>query len=176
MNKILPQYKKTLEKASKMENGMLLLDYIGFFGPLLLFCVSIWKLSGRIPFLYGYLGLFLASTIINKALKLIFQEPRPEGSRTIIGEPYHGADEYGMPSGHAQSVCFSATYLYLVTQNILWLALELCIVALTMIQRWKYKNHSVAQLVLGGFVGAFWGYYGYQMTNAWIQTHIRKEE
>ena len=159
-----------------MENGILLLDYIGFFGPLILFCMSIWKLSGRTPFLYGYLGLFLASTMINKALKLLFQEPRPEGSRTILNEPYQGADEYGMPSGHAQSVCFSATYLYLVTQNALWLAWELCIVALTLIQRWKYKNHSVVQLVLGGFVGAFWGYYGYQITNQWIQTHIGKEE
>lgn len=152
-----------------MENGILLLDYIGFFGPLLLFFISIWKLSGRIHFLYGYLGLFLASTIINKALKLLFQEPRPEGGMTIVGEPYQGADEYGMPSGHAQSVAFSTTYLYLVTKNVLWLALELCIVALTMIQRWKYKNHSVSQLFVGSFVGAFWGYYGYQTMNSWIK-------
>lgn len=161
-----------------MENGLLLLDYVGFFGPLLLFCVSIWKLSGRIPFLYGYLGLFLASTLINKALKLVFKEPRPEGSRTIIGEPYQGADEYGMPSGHAQSVCFSATYLYLVTKNVLWLALELCVVALTMIQRWKYKNHSTVQLFVGASVGVFWGYYGYQMMNSWTKESvlIQKEE
>lgn len=155
-----------------METGLLLLDYIGFFGPLILFCVSIWKLSVRIPFLYGYLGLFLASTIINKALKLIFKEPRPEGSRTIVGEPYQGADEYGMPSGHAQSVCFSATYLYLVTKNAVWLALELCIVVLTMIQRWKYKNHSAMQLAVGGVVGTFWGYYGYQMMNTWTKESV----
>jgi len=159
-----------------METGLLLLDYIGFFGPLILFCVSIWKLSVRIPFLYGYLGLFLASTLINKALKMLFKEPRPEGSKTIIGEPYQGADEYGMPSGHAQSVCFSATYLYLVTKNALWLALELCVLALTMIQRWKYKNHSVSQLVMGGLVGIFWGYYGYQLTNQWIQKQTRNEK
>ena len=159
-----------------METGLLLLDYIGFFGPLILFCVSIWKLSVRIPFLYGYLGLFLASTLINKALKMLFKEPRPEGSKTIIGEPCQGADEYGMPSGHAQSVCFSATYLYLVTKNALWLALELCVLALTMIQRWKYKNHSVSQLVMGGLVGIFWGYYGYQLTNQWIQKQTRNEK
>ena len=159
-----------------METGLLLLDYIGFFGPLILFCISVWKLSVRIPFLYGYLGLFLASTLINKALKMLFKEPRPEGSKTIIGEPYQGADEYGMPSGHAQSVCFSATYLYLVTKNALWLALELCVLALTMIQRWKYKNHSVSQLVMGGLVGIFWGYYGYQLTNQWIQKQTRNEK
>lgn len=163
-NKIMTQYKKTM-----MENESLLLDYIGFFGPLILFCISLWKLSGRMPFLYGYLGLFLASTLINKALKVVFQDPRPEGSRTILNEPYQGADEYGMPSGHAQSVCFSATYLYLVTKNALWLALELCIVALTMIQRWKYKNHSVSQLAVGGFVGAFGGYYGHMWMNTWIK-------
>jgi membrane-associated phospholipid phosphatase len=152
-----------------METGLLLLDYIGFFGPLLLFCVSVWKLSGRISFLYGYIGLFLGSTLINKALKLVFKEPRPEGSRTIIGEPYQGADEYGMPSGHAQSVTFSMTYLYLVTQNALWLALELCVGCLTLSQRWKYKNHSVSQLTVGALVGFFLGYYGYQLTNQWIQ-------
>jgi membrane-associated phospholipid phosphatase len=152
-----------------MKNGLLLLDYIGFFGPLLLFCVSLWKLSMRAPFLYGYLGLFLASTILNKVLKLVFQEPRPEGSRTILNEPYQGADEYGMPSGHAQSVAFSTTYLYLVTKNALWLALELCIVGLTLIQRWKYKNHSVPQLAVGALVGAFGGYYGYHMMNRWIK-------
>ena len=155
-----------------METGLLLLDYIGFFGPLILFCVSIWKLSVRIPFLYGYLGLFLASTIINKALKMLFKEPRPEGSRTIIGEPYQGADEYGMPSGHAQSVCFSATYLYLVTKNAVWLALELCVVGLTMIQRWKYKNHSAMQLAVGASVGIFGGYYGYQMMNRWTKESV----
>lgn len=151
-----------------MENGLILLDYIGFFGPLLLFCISVWKLSIHVSYLYGYLGLFLASTIINKVLKVLFKEPRPEGSMTIVGEPYHGADEYGMPSGHAQSVSFSMTYLYLVTKNALWLAVELCVVCLTLIQRWKYKNHSVSQLMVGTIVGTFWGYYGYQMMNTWI--------
>jgi ABC-type microcin C transport system permease subunit YejE len=38
-----------------------------------------------------------------------------------------------------------------------------------LIQRWKYKNHSVPQLVVGTLIGAFWGYYGYQMMNVWIQ-------
>ena len=143
-----------------MENGLILLDYIGFFGPLLLFCISVWKLSIHVSYLYGYLGLFLASTIINKVLKVLFKEPRPEESMTIVGEPYHGADEYGMPSGHA--------HLYLVTKNALWLAVELCVVCLTLIQRWKYKNHSVSQLMVGTLVGTFWGYYGYQMMNTWI--------
>lgn len=152
-----------------MENGLLLLDYVGFFGPILLFCISVWKLSVHVPFLYGYLGLFLASTVLNKVLKVLFKEPRPEGSMTIVGEPYQGADEYGMPSGHAQSVSFSTTYLYLTTKSVFWLALELCVVGLTLIQRWKYKNHSVPQLAVGTLVGAFWGYYGYQMMNAWIQ-------
>ena len=152
-----------------MENGLKLLDYVGFFGPLILFSISLWKLSGRIPFLYGYLGLFLASTLINKALKLVFKEPRPEGSRTIIDEPYDGADTYGMPSGHAQSVCFSATYLYLTTKDLFWLALELCVVSLTVLQRWKYKNHSIEQLAAGSLVGTFLGYYGYQLMNTWIK-------
>ena len=155
-----------------MENGLKLLDYVGFFGPLILFSISLWKLSGRIPFLYGYLGLFLASTLINKALKLVFKEPRPEGSRTIIDEPYDGADTYGMPSGHAQSVCFSATYLYLVTKNAWWLALELFVVALTLMQRWKYKNHSVSQLMVGALVGGFGGYYGFKWINHWIQNNM----
>ena len=161
-----------------MENGLLIFDYLGFFGPLLLFCISLWKLSTRPPFLYGYLGLFLASTIINKVLKLLFREPRPEGGKTIVGEPYEGADAYGMPSGHAQSVCFSATYLYLTTKDLLWLTLELFVVTLTVLQRWKYKNHSFSQLAVGSLVGTFLGYYGYQMMNSWTKESvlIQKEE
>jgi len=161
-----------------MENGLKLMDYIGFFGPFILFCISLWKLSTRVPFLYGYVGLFLGSTLINKLLKILFKEPRPDGSRTIVDEPYQGADAYGMPSGHAQSVCFSATYLYLTTKDLFWLALELCVVGLTMIQRWKYKNHSAMQLAVGASVGIFWGYYGYQMMNTWTKESvlIQKEE
>ena len=40
----------------------------------------------------------------------------------------------------------------------------------------KYKNHSVSQLFVGGLVGGFWGYYGYQLSNQWIQKQMRKEE
>ena len=152
-----------------MENGLNLVDYIGFFGPFILFCISLWKLSTRVPFLYGYVGLFLGSTLINKLLKILFKEPRPDGSRTIVDEPYQGADAYGMPSGHAQSVCFSATYLYLTTKDLFWLALELCVVSLTVLQRWKYKNHSIEQLAVGSLVGTFLGYYGYQLMNTWIK-------
>ena len=152
-----------------MENGLKLVDYIGFFGPFILFCISLWKLSTRVPFLYGYVGLFLGSTLINKLLKILFKQPRPDGSRTIVDEPYQGADAYGMPSGHAQSVCFSATYLYLTTNDLLWLALELCVVSLTVLQRWKYKNHSIEQLAVGSLVGTFLGYYGYQLMNTWIK-------
>lgn len=152
-----------------MENGLKLMDYIGFFGPFILFCISLWKLSTRVPFLYGYVGLFLGSTLINKLLKILFKEPRPDGSRTIVDEPYQGADAYGMPSGHAQSVCFSATYLYLTTKDLFWLALELCVVSLTVLQRWKYKNHSIEQLAVGSLVGTFLGYYGYQLMNTWIK-------
>lgn len=152
-----------------MENGLKLMDYIGFFGPFILFCISLWKLTTRVPFLYGYVGLFLGSTLINKLLKILFKEPRPDGSRTIVDEPYQGADAYGMPSGHAQSVCFSATYLYLTTKDLFWLALELCVVSLTVLQRWKYKNHSIEQLAVGSLVGTFLGYYGYQLMNTWIK-------
>ena len=152
-----------------MENGLKLVDYIGFFGPFILFCISLWKLSTRVPFLYGYVGLFLGSTLINKLLKILFKQPRPDGRRTIVDEPYQGADAYGMPSGHAQSVCFSATYLYLTTKDLLWLALELCVVSLTVLQRWKYKNHSIEQLAVGSLVGTFLGYYGYQLMNTWIK-------
>jgi len=114
-------------------------------------------------------GLFLGSTLINKLLKILFKQPRPDGSRTIVDEPYQGADAYGMPSGHAQSVCFSATYLYLTTKDLFWLALELCVVSLTVLQRWKYKNHSIEQLAVGSLVGTFLGYYGYQLMNTWIK-------
>jgi membrane-associated phospholipid phosphatase len=70
-------------------------------------------------------------------------------------------DIYGMPSGHAQTILFSTTFIYfsLHQQNILYLYLGISII--TMIHRLIFKYHTVIQVLIGAVVGIMMGYFVY---------------
>jgi len=87
-------------------------DLIGYFGPMIISIISIAKLWKQSGYLYGYLVFSLINFAVNGIVKTIAKQPRPYGGQSIIHEHYVGANKYGMPSGHAQSVFFSMTYLY----------------------------------------------------------------
>jgi len=143
------------------------LHYLGFFGPFVLFLVSIILLRNKPTYLYIYIiGMFLNS-IINYLLKGLIQEPRPSedvqvfnmelNSKKINGETL-GFHRYGMPSGHAQSVFFSLAYILLTIKNRwVWFAYFL-VCFFTIYQRVLYKNHSVSQIVVGALFGFLIGY------------------
>ena len=63
-------------------------------------------------------GLIL-NVVLNKVLKSTFREPRPSGScaleysGSLLSSGSGGAEEYGMPSNHAQFVAFFAAFLSL---------------------------------------------------------------
>jgi membrane-associated phospholipid phosphatase len=98
-------------------------------------------------------------------LKQVFREPRPPNplpfvdSNDLIGNNY-----YGLPSGHAQSVFFSLTFLYQVmkpgsnSDTIFTLYIMSCITVLTLYQRWKYRRHTIKQLIVGAIVGALFAW------------------
>ena len=72
-----------------------------------------------------------------------------------------GPDQYGMPSGHAQSVFFSTSFLFFALKN-KYVSLVYLIVSLnSMYQRVKYKNHTVSQVVCGAIIGSICGYLFY---------------
>lgn len=145
-----------------------LFDFVGFWAPLILFSLSLIHLWDTSFYLYLYILLFFTNTLFNRILKLIFRQKRPENGKSFVGEDYQGAEMYGMPSGHAQSVFYSTTFLFLVKQSVWWLILELGISATSLVQRWKYNRHTVAQLVVGSIVGTIFASIGYVFARYWV--------
>jgi membrane-associated phospholipid phosphatase len=85
-----------------------------------------------------------------------------------MDEPYDGSEKYGMPSGHAQSVFFSTTFLYLVKGSPSWLIIELFIVALSIYQRLKYRQHTLEQLFTGSAIGLLFAVFSFNITKQWL--------
>lgn len=164
-----------------LENGnkiIRMMDTIGFLGPFILFGIGVWQLWGNRGFWCAYLVVFVLNSFINKIAKVIIKQPRPQDGESIMNENYSGAELYGMPSAHAQSVFSSLTFLYLVKESPAWLLGELFIAGLTVYQRWKYRRHTMEQLGVGVLLGVVVAYGGYYMTKQYLQenTLIKYEE
>ena len=154
-----------------------ILDTIGYFGPLLLAIENTYLLWNRQYYLIGYLLFGMVNTIINKLLKGIFREPRPNGGVNIFKtELHYGTDIYGMPSGHAQTVAFSTVYAYLAYPSISLLMFNFVILFLTAFQRWNYKKHTTNQLFIGSVVGGIIAYSFFHMIQYWIENRFPKME
>jgi membrane-associated phospholipid phosphatase len=155
-----------------------ILDYIGFFGPHILFILNLfvlWKqfIQYNDYYLYGYVLFLFINKFINKLIKSIIKEPRPNGGKNIMDfedKFYKGIEQYGMPSGHVQSSFFSLTYLYLVKKSSLLLMIELFITSLTFYQRWKYKRHTILQLCIGTIIGILLGYISFEIVKIYLKT------
>lgn len=147
------------------------LDQIGFFGPFILIFINIYNLLSQPYYLIGYLVTLLMNSGVNKILKGIIREPRPEDSINITNlEVHNGADIYGMPSGHSQSVSFSTVFVYLVQKSTWLLLLNTIILMLTILQRWNYRKHTMVQLVAGSIVGVLVGSISYLTIKKMIET------
>ena len=146
-----------------MYDVIMLIDYIGVFGPAILFIISIIILLNKHIFLYLYIGGCILNIIINFILKLLIKEPRPKDDRILFELATNNGkrieiDRYGMPSAHSQEVGFSCMYIYLVTQDIYILWAYLSISFVTMFQRFKYRSHTILQIIFGFVIGLCIGY------------------
>ena len=143
-----------------------IIDSIGHYGPAILFVITSYSLFERHIYLFVFVVGFILNSFMNLFLKQLFREPRPKDplpfidSNNLIGNNY-----YGLPSGHAQSVFFSLTFLYLTNNSIFMLYIMSCITVITIYQRWKYRRHTIKQLIIGSFVGSLF---------AWIIIYITK--
>ena len=129
-------------------------DSIGFYGPLLLVFINSMYLWYRIKYLISYLLFLLLNSLSNILLKKLIQEPRPYGQ--IYFNEYDKEsvyDKYGMPSGHAQSIGYSTTFMYLVAQSPTILIVSSFIGSLTLYHRLKYRRHTIFQLLMGLLIG-----------------------
>lgn len=144
-----------------------MLDTIGFFAPQILLLTSIFILRNKMTLLSIYLFGFFINSIVNYILKGLFRDARPSEDIHLFNiEKTHsnsriGFDRYGMPSGHAQSVFYSTTFIYFASQNITLLLFYLAISFNSLRQRYHYKNHTMVQLFFGGILGFLLGYIFY---------------
>lgn len=147
-------------------NPLYILDLIGYYGPQILFVSSIILLYKKSNYLFFYIIGIILSCFSNLVLKEIIKQPRPKGSIHILNSTENNNDKrifssdiYGMPSGHAQHVFFSTFFIYFVFLNTKLTLLYIVISLLTLIQRIKYQNHTVLQVIVGGVIGAIIAYY-----------------
>lgn len=140
------------------------LDIIGYYGPVILFGMSFYSLIERTPYLAAFTIGSILNTFLNTFLKTLFREPRPKGQiKFIDNESLTGTQQYGFPSGHAQSCFFSLAFLFFANGPISIIYFMSIITFLTLYQRWKYRRHSVRQLVFGSLIGG---------TTAWVLVYL----
>lgn len=149
-----------------------IINNVGYYGPLLLFFQSIYLLQKKPNYMIYYISGFFINGIINVLLKGIIKQPRPlfdsekhdlalTHLRRFMFKDGILFDIYGMPSGHAQSVIFTTTFIYLVLKNKFIAILYLFISLITFYQRVEQNMHTITQVLVGGLFGIFIGYIFY---------------
>lgn len=138
-----------------------LFDTVGYFGPIIMLGIAASTIYNRTKYLISYIAFFFINIILNKGLKLAFKQPRPSDhndTTDILKLRYNGAEIYGFPSGHAQSVGFTVSFLWWITRSLKLLYIGITIMLLTVYQRFKFNKHTIEQLVAGLIVGGIMGY------------------
>lgn len=145
------------------------LNYIGIYGPLILFLFSLFLLWNKSNYLTYYMAGFILNGLLTLILKGIFKQPRPSEDpklfnlaikeskrfKFVDGYPH---DMFGMPSGHSSSVLYSTMFIYYVFKKNRFLLLYLLFSMITMIQRANSNAHTVIQVLAGAFVGSIFSY------------------
>ena len=141
-------------------------------GPAVLGVLPIYLLWNKRNLFFYYIIGFFISSLVNLVLKGLLQMPRPtedagrfnlaltHGRRFVFksGLPF---DIFGMPSGHAQMVFYSTTFVYLALRNPIILYLHLFVSLLTISQRVAFNYHTPLQVIVGALVGIGMGYLVY---------------
>jgi membrane-associated phospholipid phosphatase len=157
-------------------------DYIGVYAPILLFILTLFLLRNKITFLKYFLAGFFFNILLNIFLKIIIQQPRPDGDLTKIEFMYNNNkqritfDKFGMPSGHAQSCAFILSFLTLTLTNFNITSFVLFLSILSMFQRYLYNNHTIFQLIVGFFIGIGMGYLFYTLSQRHIMGKIKHKK
>lgn len=137
-------------------------DYIGYFGPQLLFFATLFLIRNKQTFLFWYIIGYALNIGLNIVLKLWMQEPRPSEDYALFNISLtHGKriwfEQYGMPSGHAQGVFYSTLFIGLLLKQP-WITMVYLFISIyTVIQCVQYKNHTVSQVIWGSIIGAIMG-------------------
>lgn len=135
-----------------------LIDYIGYYAPLLLLISSTLLLRNYCTYLKFFIYGYTLTIVLNSLLKYIIKEPRPSKDIRILEIAIKngkrvGFDKFGMPSGHAQIAGFCLAYITMLFKNPSISLLYAVICLITMYQRYVYNNHTILQLIVGFIIG-----------------------
>lgn len=134
---------------------------IGFFG---------WQISSiyalYICYLHSilsciiFLFIFILSGWMNHIiLKNYINDLRPADSTPFLSSEHFRKRTNGMPSGHAQLTAYALSLAYLLSNKYLYESIA--IFAITIYQRYIFKNHTIPQLFVGSVIGFIIGYLTY---------------
>jgi membrane-associated phospholipid phosphatase len=158
-----------------------IIDYIGFNGPVILFLASIIYLYVKNSYFTIYVIGFMFSGLINYVLKGVFKQPRPIDDKHIFNleKMYRNVmtfENYGMPSGHTQSVFYTTTFTYLALENNVLFVVSLFISLLTIYQRVQSRQHFLSQTIVGAIIGSVLGFAFYKYAKNQLQGPIKPKE
>ena len=100
----------------------------------------------------------LATNAISEIIKHVFIKdisPRPQGAMNCDIMCSNGNQEGkpGMPSSHAATIAFFATYYYCHTSNLYIRAILIGYALLVMMSRYHKRCHTVPQIMVGALLG-----------------------
>jgi membrane-associated phospholipid phosphatase len=145
-------------------------DYIGYMGPIITSIITITTLLDKQKYLISFIFGSIINNFLNEYLKNWIKQPRPQNPIPYMDDDrIKGVHIYGMPSGHAQIVVFTVTFLYLTKGNHILLLISLFIAILTLYQRWSFRRHTVEQLIIGSITGASFAYLLFFTTKKYLE-------
>lgn len=143
-----------------MDNIQFCINEIGNNGPFILLLSTIYLLWNHKMLIYYICGFFV-NIILNLILKIIIKDPRPSLDKSkfllaLRNSNLIKINMLGMPSGHAQSVLYSSSFIFFVLQK--WVPFYLFISIVTIFQRVKFNYHTILQVIIGSIIGSFFAY------------------
>jgi membrane-associated phospholipid phosphatase len=139
---------------------------LGYFGEYITFFITCALIYNQQIYFVFYILFFLLNKILNESLKKFFKQYRPNKPIKFLDSDQFSRKKFGMPSGHSQLTFFSIIYAYLVTHKFIpWILFLLTIGIIVIYERYKYRNHTVNQLITGAILGSFIAYSGFYLVN-----------
>lgn len=134
-------------------------NHIGFWSPFIIIGIVFYSIYELTPYKWLFLAIIPCNIFLNKIMKNIIREPRPEKIKPIYEfEDYEKHDKYGMPSGHAGMSSYATFFHFFLTKNIYLLLTNGLLTALCIYQRYESNAHSLEQLFVGTILGGIIAY------------------
>lgn len=162
-------------------NTKKIIDYIGVYGPIIVFMLTLLLLRNTYNYLLYFVVGFILNIIINIVLKLTIKEPRPSNDNKAIEIGINNGqrvsfDKFGMPSGHAQIMSFILVFITMVLKNPYITTIYLLITTNSLFQRYLYNNHTLLQLIIGFMLGGIFGYITFIIASNKIKGTIKMKK